>query len=73
MADGRDAVWAPRWVVNSIGEYRSVMLGSRSHQLERCEFHGQRNIDFLGNFGRMFSGERGNAEVTNAGDEHRGH
>lgn len=67
----------PRWLVvlslcagallvNSIGDYRGVMLGSDRTSWSGAGFSDIAGIDYLGNFMRAMTGERENFEVANA-------
>lgn len=53
-------------LVNSIGEYRGVMLGEDRTTWSGAGIGDIFKIDFIGNFSRNLTGERGNFEVTNA-------
>jgi hypothetical protein len=70
-------IMLPRWlvvvafiagalVVNSIGEYRGIMLGEDRTTWSGAGATDVAKIDFFGNFVDAMTGQRGNYEVTNA-------
>lgn len=53
-------------VVNSIGDYRAVMLGDNTNKWSSVNFSDILNIDYLGNFQRIADGDAMNTELLNA-------
>lgn len=53
-------------LINSIGDYRSTMLGDDRYSWSGAGFEAILDIDYLGNLERIAEGRHGNFDLTNA-------